>query len=101
MLRNDEQDAALIELNGSNAAATPGRARGAQSAACPTWRRATTRGRGTHGEGKESATADDDREGMRRKISSNHGLEAKNPGFRYHSSLNLIVQYIVVVFIIV
>jgi hypothetical protein len=49
-------------------------------------------GRGTHGEGKESATADDDREGMRRKISSNHGLEAKNPGFRYHSSLNLIVQ---------
>ena len=48
-------------------------------------------GRGTHGEGKESATADDDREGMRRKISSNHGLEAKNPGFRYHSSLNLIV----------
>jgi hypothetical protein len=30
---------------------------------------------------------------MRRKISSNHGLEAKNPGFRYHSSLNLIVQY--------
>jgi hypothetical protein len=46
-------------------------------------------GRGTHGEGKESATADDDREGMRRKISSNHGLEAKNPGFRYHSSLNL------------
>ena len=52
-------------------------------------------GRGTHGEGKESATADDDREGMRRKISSNHGLEAKNPGFRYyHSSLNLIVLYI-------
>ena len=50
-------------------------------------------GRGTHGEGKESATADDDREGMRRKISSNHGLEAKNPGFRYHSSLNLIVLY--------
>ena len=49
-------------------------------------------GRGTHGEGKESATADDDREGMRRKISSNHGLEAKNPGFRYHSSLNLIVH---------
>ena len=50
-------------------------------------------GRGTHGEGKESATADDDREGMRRKISSNHGLEAKNPDFRYHSSLNLIVLY--------
>jgi len=49
-------------------------------------------GRGTHGEGKESATADDDREGMRRKISSNHGLEAKNPGFRYHSSLNLIAR---------
>ena len=47
--------------------ATPGGARGArgaQSAACATWRRATTRGggRGTPGEGKESATEDDDRE---------------------------------------
>ena len=95
LLPNDEQDAALIEIDGSNAGRSAWSAWSAWSAVSSMCDVAPSNhaggGRGTPGEGKESATADDDREGMRRKISSNHGLEAKNPGFRYHSSLNLIV----------
>jgi len=98
MLRNDEQDAALIELNGSNAAATPGRARGAQSAACPTWRRATTRG-GEERMGKERRARRRTTIARREEenfFKSRPGSQKSRFSLQYLSSLNLIlyIRYI-------
>jgi len=94
LLPNDEQDAALIEIDGSNAGRSAWSAWSAVSSMCDVApSNHAGGGRGTPGEGKESATEDDDREERGGKFlqSAKKGKNCQNPGFQYHSSLNLIV----------
>lgn len=96
LLPNDEQDAALIEIDGSNAGRSAWSAWSAVSSMCDVApSNHAGGGRGTPGEGKESATEDDDREERGGKFLQSGVTaqgKAKNPGFQYHSSLNLIVR---------
>ena len=101
LLPNDEQDAALIEIDGSNAGRSAWSAWSAVSSMCDVApSNHAGGGRGTPGEGKESATEDDDREERGGKFLQSakkakiRGKIAKTPVFSTTlASLNRIVLY--------
>ena len=94
LLPNDEQDAALIEIDGSNAGRSAWSAWSAVSSMCDVApSNHAGGGRGTPGEGKESATEDDDREERGGKFLEKWNTAWRNPGVRYHSRPNQIVLY--------
>ena len=84
LLPNDEQDAALIEIDGSNAGRSAWSAWSAVSSMCDVApSNHAGGGRGTPGKGKESATEDDDREERGGKFlqSAKKAKIAKTPVF--------------------
>ena len=96
LLPNDEQDAALIEIDGSNAGRSAWSAWSAVSSMCDVAPSNHAGGGARNAWGRKGERDGGRRSrGERRKISSKRekGKNCQNPGFQYHSSLNRIVQY--------